>query len=92
MQKTQKIVLACLAVLIVAGLFLLFTFQDDGSKGARAMSQNIDNLRKIRKQKDRNPNGDYFQRKEELLWGGGQSGGREPKDPPKTPFDYLLGD
>ena len=89
MQKTQKIVLISLAVFIIAGLLLIFALQDGGDRGAKAMSQNIDNLRKIRKQKDRNPKGDYFQRKEELLWGGGGSGGREPRDPAKTPFDYL---
>lgn len=90
MTKMQKIVLGCLVALIVIGLVILTVdSQDEGGRRDKKMSQNLDNLRKIRKQKDRNPNKDYFQRKEELMWGGGKSGGRE-RESPKTPFDDLI--
>lgn len=90
MTKMQKIVLGCLTALIVIGLVILTVdSQDEGGRRDKKMSQNLDNLRKIRKQKDRNPNKDYFQRKEELMWGGGKSGGRE-RESPKTPFDDLI--
>lgn len=90
MTNTQKIVLGCLATLAVIGLvFLTVEYQDEGNRRDRKMSQNIDNLRKIRKHREKNPDRDYFQRKEELMWGGGKSGGRE-RDTPKTPFDDLI--
>lgn len=82
--------LGCLGVLIIIGLvFLTVDSQDEGGRRDKKMSQNLDNLRKIRKQRDRNPDRDYFQRKEELIWGGGKSGGRE-REPAKTPFDDLI--
>lgn len=90
MTKIQKIVLGCLAALAVIGLvFLTVEYQDEGGRRDKKMSQNIDNLRKIRKHREKNPDRDYFQRKEELMWGGGKSGGRE-RDVPKTPFDDLI--
>lgn len=90
MTNTQKIVLGCLATLAVIGLvFLTVEYQDEGNRRDRKMSQNIDNLRKIRKHRGKNPDRDYFQRKEELMWGGGKSGGRE-RESPKTPFDDLI--
>ena len=90
MTNLQKIMLGCLGVLIIIGLvFLTVDSQDEGGRRDKKMSQNLDNLRKIRKQRDRNPDRDYFQRKEELIWGGGKSGGRE-REPAKTPFDDLI--
>lgn len=90
MTNLQKIILGCLGVLIIIGLvFLTVDSQDEGGRRDKKMSQNLDNLRKIRKQRDRNPDRDYFQRKEELIWGGGKSGGRE-REPAKTPFDDLI--
>lgn len=90
MTKMQKIVLGCLAALIVIGLVILTVdSQDEGGRRDKKMSQNLDNLRKIRKQRERNPDRDYFPRKEEMMWGGGKSGGRE-RESPKTPFDDLI--
>ncbi|MGX3044943.1 hypothetical protein [Helicobacter sp. T3_23-1056] len=91
MSSIQKAILAGLALLIFIGISLLvYDASNDSGRRDRKMSQNLENLRQIRKQKPKDPNKDYFQRKEELMWGGGKSGGRE-REPPKTPFDDLLG-
>lgn len=91
MSRIQKIAFRYLVVFVGVGLIIaIFEFQDNSQQRNKAITRNLEVLlKKIKTNKEKNSEKDYFQRKEELMWGGGKSGGRE-RDTPKTPFDDLI--
>lgn len=91
MSRIRKIAFRYLVVFVGVGLIIaIFEFQDNSQQRNRAITRNLESLlKKIKTNKEKNSEKDYFQRKEELIWGGGKSGGRE-REPAKTPFDNLI--